>query len=105
MGYRILSVGTDVRLLETRHALLASRGYDPVTATPEDVDEKLHAGSFDLVILSVMLSEEEQGRIQNKLPPGTRLLTLQTLVWPGELLRMVAEVFESNGELGPSALR
>jgi DNA-binding response OmpR family regulator len=64
MGYRILAVGTDVKLLETRHALLASCGYDPMTATPENVDEKLQAGGFDLVILSVMLSEEAQGRIR-----------------------------------------
>jgi DNA-binding response OmpR family regulator len=63
MGLRILSVGTDMIILETRHPLLASRGYDPLIATPEDVDEKLQAGGFDLVILSVMLTEEDKCKL------------------------------------------
>jgi hypothetical protein len=70
MGYRILSVGTDVKLLETRHALLASRGYDSLIATPEDVDEKVNSGRFDLVILSAMLRSEKKRRIQAKFPPA-----------------------------------
>jgi DNA-binding response OmpR family regulator len=91
MRYRVLTVGTDVDLLTARQALLASRGYDSLIATPEDVDEKLHSGRFDLVILSVMLSQEEKRHIQTKLPAGTRPLVLETLVWPDDLLRMVDE--------------
>jgi DNA-binding response OmpR family regulator len=87
----VLSVGIDPGLLKTRQALLASRGYDSVIATPEDVDEKLHSGTFDLVILSVMLSQQDKHLIQAKLPASTRLLVLETLVWPNELLRLVAE--------------
>jgi DNA-binding response OmpR family regulator len=89
--YRILTVGIDVRLLTTRQALLVSHGYDSLIATPEDFDEKLSAGKFDLVILSVMLSPEEKRCIQAKLPAGTRPLVLETLVWPNDLLRMVSE--------------
>jgi DNA-binding response OmpR family regulator len=48
--------------------VLTSRGYESLIATPEDVDEKLQSGKFDLVILSVMLSQEEKRRIQAKLP-------------------------------------
>jgi DNA-binding response OmpR family regulator len=91
MRFRVLTVGTDVGLLATRQALLVSRGYDSLIATPEDVDEKLHSGKFDLVILSVMLSPEEKNHIQAKLPAGTPPLVLETLVWPDELLRMVTE--------------
>jgi DNA-binding response OmpR family regulator len=91
MQYRVLTVGIDVDLLSTRQALLTSRGYDSLIATPKDVDEKLHSGRFDLVILSVMLSQEEKRQIQAKLPAGTRQLVLKTLVWPEELLSMVAE--------------
>jgi hypothetical protein len=91
MQYRVLSVGIDEGLLKTRQALLASRGYDSQIATPEDVNEKLRSGTFDLVILSVVLSQEEKLLIQAKLPAGTRPLVLETLVWPEELLRMVAE--------------
>jgi DNA-binding response OmpR family regulator len=91
MQYRVLTVGIDVDLLSTRQALLTSRGYDSLIATPNDVDEKLDSGRFDLVILSVMLSQEEKHLIQEKLPAGTRPLVLETLVWAKELLRMVAE--------------
>jgi hypothetical protein len=88
---RVLTVGTDAGLLWTRQALLVSRGYDSVIATPEDFDEKLQSGRFDLVILSATLSQEEKRRIQAKLQAGTRALVLNTLVWPSDLLRMVAE--------------
>jgi DNA-binding response OmpR family regulator len=91
MRYRVLTVGIDVGLLATRQALFASRGYNSLIATPEDVDERLQSGRFDLVILSVMLSQEEKRHIQAKLPAGTRALVLKTLVWPNELLRKVAE--------------
>jgi DNA-binding response OmpR family regulator len=88
---RILTVGIDVDLLTTRQAVLTSRGYESLIATPEDVDEKLQSGNFDLVILSVMLSQEQKSHIWAKLPAGTRPLVLERLVWPDELLRMVAE--------------
>jgi DNA-binding response OmpR family regulator len=91
MSYRVLIVGTDADLLTTRQPLLASNGYDSMVATPEDVDEKLEAGSFELVILSVLLSREEKRRIQAKLPAGTRPLVLEKLVWPDELLRLVGQ--------------
>jgi DNA-binding response OmpR family regulator len=91
MRHRVLTVGIDVVLLTTRQALLASRGYDSLIATPRDVDEKLQSGRFDLVILSVMLSQEEKRQILTKLPAGTRSLVLDTLVWPDKLLSMVAE--------------
>ena len=75
----------------TRQALLAYSGYDPVVATPEDVDEKLRFGTFDLAILSVMLSPQAKLFIQSKLPAGTRVLELEKMVWPEELLSLVAE--------------
>jgi DNA-binding response OmpR family regulator len=91
MRFRVLIVGTDVDLLMIRQVLLTSWGYDSQIATPEDVDEKLQSGRFDLVILSVTLSQEEKRRIQAEVPNDTRALVLKTLVWPDELRRMVAE--------------
>jgi hypothetical protein len=61
---RILTVGIDVDLLTTRQALIISRGYDSVIA------------------------------LLAKLSGGTRLLVLETLMWPNDLLRMVAEALE-----------
>ena len=91
MRYRVLTVGTDVDLLMIRQVLLTSWGYDCLIATPEDVDEKLQSGRFDLVILSVMLSQDEKRDIQAKLPAGTRPLALDTLVFRDQLLRLVAQ--------------
>jgi DNA-binding response OmpR family regulator len=89
--YRVLIVGRDVDLLMIRQVLLTSWGYDSLIATPEDVDEKLQSGRFDLVILSLMLGQEVKRQIQAKLPAGTRPLLLKTVVWPDELRRTVAE--------------
>jgi hypothetical protein len=94
MRYRILSVGTDLDLLKTRQAVLASCGYDAVTATPENFDETLRSSRFDLVILSVMLSEQEKRDMQAKLPAGTRPLVLERLMFPDELLRLVTEALD-----------
>ena len=91
MRYRVLIVGRDVDLLMIRQVLLTSWGYDSLIATPENVDEKLQSGRFDLVILSLMLGQEEKRKIQAKLPAGTRPLLLKTVVWPDELRRTVAE--------------
>ena len=91
MRYRILCVGTDLGLLKTRQAVLDACGYDSAIATPETFDEKLRFGSFDLVILSMMLSEQQKRDIQAKLPAGARPLVLETMVRPDELLSMVAE--------------
>ena len=76
-------------LLEIRQVLLTSWGYDSQIVTPWDIDDKLKSDRFDLVILSVTLSQEEKRQIQAKLPAGTRLLVLEALVWPAELLRIV----------------
>jgi molybdenum cofactor biosynthesis enzyme MoaA len=91
MRYRILSVGTDLGLLQTRQAVLDACGYDSVIATLEDLDEKLRFGRFDLAILSGMLSEQQKRDIQAKLPAGTRPLALDTLVFRDQLLRLVAQ--------------
>ena len=91
MRYRVLIVGRDVDLLMIRQVLLTSWGYDSLIATPEDVDEKLQSGRFDLVILSLMLGQEVKHQIQAKLPAGTRPLLLKTVVWPEELRRTVEE--------------
>ena len=91
MRYRVLIVGIDAELLMIRQVLLTSWGYDSLIATPEDVDEILQSGRFDLVILSLMLGQEVKRQVQNKLPACTRPLVLGTLVWPVELRRTVAE--------------
>jgi hypothetical protein len=58
------------------------------------MDETLLSGRFDLVILSATLSQEQRSQIHARLPVSSRPLVLETLVWPDELLRLVAEALE-----------
>jgi hypothetical protein len=92
----VLAVGTDPTLLETRKEVLASGGYDTDVATPEDIDKKLAARKFNLVILSVLLGEQKQKSIEAKLPAGTKALRLEYLVPPKELLAMVARELDGK---------
>ena len=91
MSVRILNVGVDTSLVRTRQLLLASWGFEAVSAYPHDVDTKLAGSQFDLVILSVMLGPEEKARIHGLLPAGTKALSLEKLVMPGELRKLIAE--------------
>ena len=70
MRYRVLIVGRDVDLLMIRQVLLTSWGYESLIATPEDVDEKLQSGRFDLVILSLMLGQEVKRRFKPNFRPA-----------------------------------
>jgi DNA-binding response OmpR family regulator len=88
---RVLCVGTDRSLLNTRQALLASRGYACSSALPHEVPRYLAEERFDIVILSVALGREEQEHIRTKLPTGTRVLVLTHLVSPDELFDLVAK--------------
>jgi hypothetical protein len=69
--------------------LLESRGYNASVATSLDFDATLAAGTFDLVILSAMLSEGEKTQVTGILPPETKTLSLTYLVQPAGLFEMV----------------
>jgi hypothetical protein len=96
MSIRILNVGVDTSLIETRKLLLASWGFEPTSAYPHDVDEKLATGRFDLVILSVMLGTQEKDRILGLLPAETKALSLEKLVMPAELKKLIAGELEQG---------
>jgi hypothetical protein len=89
MRFRILCVGADVGLLASRQALLASRSFDSQVVKPEEFDQEFQSGRFDLVILSATLNEEAKRRIQGEIQGGTKMLVLESLVWPEEFVAMV----------------
>ena len=49
---RLLCVGKDPDLLQTRCAVLSRYGYDAISATVADAEMLLHTEAFDLVIVS-----------------------------------------------------
>ena len=59
---RLLCVGTDPDLLQTRCAVLSRFGYDAISASVADAEMLLHTEEFDLVIVSAFLSQEEKNR-------------------------------------------
>jgi DNA-binding response OmpR family regulator len=89
MATRILNVGFDPSLNTTRQLILETWGFEAISACPHDVNEKLEGGRFDLVILSVMLSPEEKERVKALLPADTRVLSLDKLVMPAELKKLI----------------
>jgi DNA-binding response OmpR family regulator len=60
---RLLCVGKELELLQTRCAVLNQSGYDALAATLEEAQILLHTSKFDLTIVSAWLSEWERGRI------------------------------------------
>lgn len=106
---RILCVGIDRILLETRCAVLASQGYDARPVLFAEAEELLKTAAFDLIILSAMLSLGEKRRVLAVVPGATKTLALESLVTPSDLLRKVAALFSrttAGDEWAPgSALR
>ena len=87
----ILNVGKEIEFLTVRCAVLASDGYTADWATPGDFSQKIGQRRFDLVILSAVLSAEEKRSIQAMIPADVRVIDLDRLILPTELLRLVAE--------------
>jgi DNA-binding response OmpR family regulator len=85
---RLLCVGKEPELLETRCAVLSHFGYDAQSTTLPEAEVLLRTSKFDLVIVSAWLSEWERGRIL--LAAGeTPTLVLTQLTVAKELLGKV----------------
>ena len=63
MPARLLCVGEELELLQTRCAVLNHSGYDTLAATLTEAESLLRDSKFDLVIVSAWMSEWERGRI------------------------------------------
>lgn len=86
---RILCIGKDPGLLRSRCAVLAHGGYDAQAVMFADADRLLREGSFDLVILSAILNDEERRQISAHVGDPARILILKKLIFASELLAEV----------------
>jgi hypothetical protein len=96
---RMLCVGKDLDLLQTRCDVLNLSGYDAQSATVPEAELLLLTEKFDLVIVSAFLDDSEKDRILAA--AGTMpTLMLRGLTLAPELLgkvqRMLAELEASN---------
>jgi hypothetical protein len=60
---RLLCVGEEPELMQTRCVVLSQSGHNARSATLEEAEILLKTSKFDLVIVSAWLSEWERGRI------------------------------------------
>ncbi len=60
---KILCIGTDLRLLQTRCAILARSGYDAEAANLQEAGILLRTAKYDFIIISAGLSDVAMGRL------------------------------------------
>jgi hypothetical protein len=103
-AFKILCVGHDQGLLQSRCAVLRQAGCDASTLGPAEAELLLNmhqldlfssAEGFDLVILSSSLTENQRVRIIAA-AGRTPILNLTTLTFAPDLLRMVKDRLGQN---------
>ena len=93
---RILCIGKDPGLLRSRCAVLAHGGYDAQAAMFADAERLLRTSSFDLIILSAILNDEERLQITALVGDPMRILILKKLIFASELLSEVEQRLRST---------
>lgn len=88
---RILCIGKDAGLLRSRRAVLAHGGYDAHDTLFYRANDLLQRERFDLIILSVHLTDSERQDIREMAGASTPILNLRKLVPPSALLQIVEE--------------
>jgi DNA-binding response OmpR family regulator len=86
---RILCVGRELYLLETRCAVLTQSGYDARSAALLEAEDLLRTEKYDLVIVSALLSDDERSRILTAVAGSSPILTLTGMTFASELLSEV----------------
>ena len=85
----ILCVGTPPDLRDSRQLVLRSAGYDASSMDAAKAIEVLHTKTFDIVVISVSVSEEERTHLRQVVPERTRILQLGDFTPPQKLLEMI----------------
>jgi hypothetical protein len=91
---RLLCVGKELELLQTRCAVLNQFGCDTLAATLTEAESILRTSTFDLVIVSAWLSEWERSRILAA-ARETPALVLTEVTLAEDLLAQVEQLLAS----------
>jgi DNA-binding response OmpR family regulator len=89
---RILCIGKDSGILRSRCAILKDAGYQAQAVFVAAADNLLQQESFDLLILSVILSEEEREHIATIVAGATPILQVTKTILAFELLAEVEQL-------------
>jgi hypothetical protein len=85
---RLLCVGKELDHLRSRCAVLESAGYDAKSAPVAEAEVLLRTEKFDLIIVSVHVSQDELSRVTSA-AGETPILVLEGITFPAELLAKV----------------
>ena len=83
---RLLCVGREINLLRIRCEILTEFGYEAQAISLIESEDLLRRDTFDLVILSASLSEQEKDRILEVIGGRMPTFQLSTMLLPTELL-------------------
>ena len=86
---KVICVGTPPELLNSRELVLQSAGYKATLVDAKEAHSLLHIGVFDVMILSVTVSEEERTALRQAASERTRIVQLNSFTSPHELLTRI----------------
>jgi DNA-binding response OmpR family regulator len=92
---RLLCVGNDPELLQTRCAVLNHAGYNTQAVVLEEAESLMRMSEFDLAVVSAWLSDEEKGRILSA-AGETPILVLTGLTLAKDLLANVERMLRAR---------
>ena len=92
---RLLCVGNDPELLQTRCAVLNHAGYNAQAVMLDKTESLMRMSAFDLVIVSACLSDGEKGRVLSA-AGETPILGLTGLTLAGDLLAKVERMLRAR---------
>ena len=85
----VLCVGTPPDLRASRQQVLQSAGYDVSSIDAVEAIDTLLTKAFDVVVISMTVSERGRNLIRKAVPERTRIVQLSYFTSPEELLEMV----------------
>jgi hypothetical protein len=83
---RILCIGKDPGILRTRCAILEDAGYRAQSVFVVDADTLLQRERFDLIVLSVILTEQERKHIATVVGGAIPIFQVTKTILASELL-------------------
>ena len=98
---KILCIEPDLRLLESRAAVLKHSGFDVKTAPPPEAETVLRDQEFDLLIVH-SVDESDLHRVA-ALSNGAEVLILEGYTSPIELVALVADRLKPRSNIQPKA--
>jgi CheY-like chemotaxis protein len=87
--HTILCVGTPPDLRRSRELVLQSAGYETSSMDPGEATNALLTTTFDVVVISVTVSEHERNLVRQTVPEQTRIVQLSHFTAPQELLTLI----------------